>query len=170
MANRYLATYLNDHLAGSLAAVELLEHLESAYAATNLASFFGALRTEISADRKELQHLMDRLDVPESRPRKLSGWLTGKITDIKLRLDDNARGPLRLLESLEVLGLGIHGKLALWRALSSAADSSPSLQGFDYARFAGRAEEQRWRVEVVRLEAAKTAFSGCREVFETLTQ
>jgi|RhiMetdeSRZDD1v2_1073273.scaffolds.fasta_scaffold609614_2 hypothetical protein len=31
MANKYLATYLNDHLAGSVAAIELLEHLEAAY-------------------------------------------------------------------------------------------------------------------------------------------
>jgi hypothetical protein len=164
MTNGYLATYLNDHLAGSLAAIELLEHLESAYASTKLASFFGELRTEISADRQELQRLMARLDITESRPRKLSAWLTGKITEVKLRLDDSARGPLRLLESLEVLGLGIHGKLALWHALDAAADASPSLQGVDYERLAQRAEEQRWRVEVVRLETAKTAFSDSREV------
>jgi hypothetical protein len=164
MANEYLATYLNDHLAGSLAAIELLEHLETAYAATHLASFFVELRREISADRQELQRLMDRLEVSESRPRKLSAWLTGKLTEIKLRFDDSPCGALRLLESLEVLGLGIHGKLALWRALGAAADSSPALQGFDYEGLAQRAEEQRWRVEVVRLEAAKTAFTNASGV------
>ena len=94
----------------------------------------------------------------------MSAWLVGKVTELKLRLDDSARGPLRLLESLEVLGLGIHGKLALWRALDAAADSSPELEGFDYERLAQRAEEQRWRIEVVRLEAAKAAFIDTSEV------
>jgi hypothetical protein len=125
MANEYLATYLNDHLAGSLAAVELLEHLEAAYAETTLASFFAEVRSDISVDRKELQRLMICLRVTESRPRKVSAWLVGKVTELKIRLDDGARGPLRLLESLEVLGLGIHGKLGLWRALDAAAHSSP---------------------------------------------
>ena len=159
MANDYLRTYLNDHLAGSLAALDLLEHLEAVYTETGLASFFVELRRDISADRNELQRLMNRLQLDESRPRKVSAWLTGKFTELKLRLDDSSRGPLRLLESLEVLGLGIHGKLALWRALGAAADSSPALRGFDYERLTRRAEEQRWRVEVVRLEAAKAAFT-----------
>jgi hypothetical protein len=34
MANEHLAAYLNDHLAGSVAAVELLEDLEKAHAGT----------------------------------------------------------------------------------------------------------------------------------------
>jgi hypothetical protein len=53
--------------------------------------------------------------------------------------------------------------LALWRALNAAADVSPELQGLlDYERMAQRAEEQRCRVEVVRLEAAKAAFAAAR--------
>lgn len=163
MDNEYLATYLNDHLAGSVAAIELLEHLEAAYADTTIARFFTELRGEIAADRRELRGLMDRLHVAESRPRKVSAWLTEKVTELKLRLDDSARGPLRLLESLEVVGLGIHGKLALWRALSAAAEVSPGLSGLiDYERMAQRAKEQRRRVEVVRLEAAKAAFAAAR--------
>jgi hypothetical protein len=118
---------------------------------------------------------MNRLQVDESRPRKVSAWLIGKFTELKLRVDDSSHGPLRLLESLEVLGLGIYGKLALWRALGAAADSSPVLRGFDYERLTQRAEEQRWRVEVVRLEAAKAAFrhtfnitcSPCSPEFKT---
>jgi hypothetical protein len=166
MTNDYLRTYLNDHLAGSLVAIDLLEQLEATYTDTGLASFFAELRRDISADRKELRRLINSLGVTESRPRKVSAWLTGKVTELKLRLDDSARGPLRLLESLEVLGLGIHGKLALWGALGAAADSSPALQGLDYGRLAPRAEKQRSRVEVVRLEAAKAAFTDTSKVIK----
>jgi hypothetical protein len=60
----------------------------------------------------------------------------------------------RLLESLEVVGLGIHGKLALWQALKTAAEELPPLRGpVDYERLTRRAEEQRRRIEIVRLEA-----------------
>jgi hypothetical protein len=93
----------------------------------------------------------------------VSAWLTVKFIEVKLRFDDSARGPLRLLESLETVGLGIHGKLAMWHALNAAADNSPTLEGLvDYERLAQRAEEQRRCVEVVRLEAAKAAFAAER--------
>jgi hypothetical protein len=158
--NQYLATYLIDHLAGSVAALDLLENLKAAYADTALANFFAQLQTDIEADRKELQALIDRLHIVESKPRKVMAWLTEKFVELKLRLDDKARGPLRLLESLEAVGLGIQGKLAMWHALNVAAADSSSLQGLvDYERLAQRAEEQRRRLEVVRLEAAKAAFA-----------
>jgi hypothetical protein len=74
-----------------------------------------------------------------------------------LRLDDPARGALRLFEELEALSLGIEGKRSLWVALSAAAKDAPSLQLLDYERLASRAEEQRSRVEAKRLEAARKA-------------
>ena len=163
MTNQYLATYLIDHLAGSVAALELLEELKATYADTALTNFFTQLQTDIAADREELQTLMDRLQIVENQPRKVIAWLAEKSIALKLRVDDNARGPLRLLESLETVGLGIHGKLAMWHALNVAAADFPPLQGLvDYERLAQRAEEQRRRVEVVRLEAAKAAFAAER--------
>ena len=96
-----LAIYLIDHLAGSVAAaIQLLEDVETAYADTPLAPFFVELRTDITADRRQLQGLMDRLKIVESRPRKISAWLTEKFIELKLRVDDSARGSLRLLASL----------------------------------------------------------------------
>ncbi len=159
MAHKYLATYLNDHLAGSVAAVELLKHLETVYPGTEMARFFATLRDDIAADRQQLERLMHSLQIFESRPRKTNAWIAGKFTELKLRLDDRARGPLRLLESLEAIALGIHGKLALWHALSAAASVNSALRGIlDYERLQRRAEEQRQAVEILRLEAAKAAF------------
>ena len=163
MNNQYLATYLIDHLAGSVAALELLEELKATYADTALTNFFTQLQTDIAADREELKTLMDRLQIVESKPRKVIAWLAEKSIALKLRVDDNACGPLRLLESLEAVGLGIHGKLGMWRCLNAATQNFPTLQSLvDYERLARRAEDQRRRVEVVRLEAAKAAFAAAR--------
>ena len=159
MADEHIATYLNDHLAGSVAALELLEHLEAAHSGTPLERFFAELRADVAADQQELEGLMGRLDIAESRTRKTSAWLAEKITELKLRLDDPAGGDLRLLESLEVVAVGIDGKRALWLALAAVAEEAPGLRLVDYQRLEQRATEQRRRVEVVRLEAAKRALS-----------
>jgi hypothetical protein len=158
MANKHLATYLSDHLAGSTVALELLTHLEKAHADTATAGLLTELHADIEADRQELEALMERLHVAESSPRKVMGWLTERITQLKLRLDDPSDGAFRLLESLEVLALGIEGKQGLWKALAAVAMHMPELQGMDYERLTQRAEDQRGRVEGMRLEAAKEAF------------
>jgi hypothetical protein len=74
MANEHLATYLNDHLAGSTVAIELLEDLERE--GTGITRSLAELRADIEADRKELKSLIARLGISESRTRKVSGWLT----------------------------------------------------------------------------------------------
>lgn len=103
MPDEHLAKYLNDHLAGSVAALELLEHLEATYAKSELVNFFKQLRADITADRDELEDVMRRLDIGESSARKASAWLAEKMAELKLRLDDPKAGSLRLFESLEAL-------------------------------------------------------------------
>jgi hypothetical protein len=132
MADKDIATYLNDHLAGATVALELLEHLEAAHAGTGVGQLAAELRADVATDRQELEKLMSRLHVAESRTRKVMAWLTEKVTETKLRLEDPAGGALRLLEALEVLSLGIEGKRSLWRALAAAAKDSPALQVTDY--------------------------------------
>jgi hypothetical protein len=157
MADDHLAIYLNDHLAGSVVAVELLQHLERAYSGQSVQQFAAELRSDIEDDRRELQSLMGRLNVAESRARQATAWLAEKMTMVKLRLDDWAGGDFRLFEALEALSLGIEGKRALWVALSDAAAAAPSLRQLDYARLVQRAVDQRTRVETLRLETARTA-------------
>lgn len=157
MADEHIATYLNDHLAGSEAALELLEFIKAEQDGTSLERFIAELRADIVADRQELEVLMVRLSVSQSRTRRATAWLGEKVTEIKLHLDDLAGGPLRMLEALEALALGIHGKWSLWQALAAAAEDAPALLVLDYKRLIERAEDQRLRVEALRLETARKA-------------
>jgi hypothetical protein len=157
MAKEHLAIYLNDHLAGAVMAIELLENLERE--GMGIARALAEIRADIEADRKELQGFMERLGVSQSRTRKVSGWLTEMAARIKMSVDDKAEGSLRLLESLEAVAIGIHGKLALWLALSAASEISAELRGVDYESLAKRAQDQRQRVEMLRLQAAKAALA-----------
>ena len=158
MPNESLTTYLNDHLAGSVVALELLDHLAEDGARTAEAATLADVQADIAADRQELEAFMARLGIAVSGPRKASGWLVEKLSQIKLHLDDAGDGALRRLEALETLSLGIAGKQGLWHALAAAAEA-PELNGLDYARLGRRAETQRGVVERLRLHAAKDALS-----------
>jgi hypothetical protein len=160
MSAEHLAVYLNDHLAGASAALELLSHIEERHPNTDAARLAVELRAEISEDVQTLKGVIERAGIAESRPRQAAAWITTKIAELKLRLDDRSDGSLSLFESLEALSLGIEGKQALWNALAAAAAAAPALQGTDYARLKQRAEDQRRRVERQRLDAARAALGS----------
>ncbi len=160
MANESLATYLNDHLAGSVVALELLDHLEEDGAGTAEASLLAGVHADIAADRQELDAFMVQLGITVSAPRKATGWLVEKLSELKLHLDDAGDGALRRLEALETISLGIAGKAALWHALAAAADQAPELGGLDYPRLGQRAAAQRAVVESLRLCAAQEALGA----------
>ena len=153
MPNDHLTTYLNDHLAGSTAALELLEHLERADA--ELAGFARDLRRDIEDDRGELEALIAKLGSSPSVLRQAAAWVTEKVARLKLSADDPVGDTLKRLEALEAVAIGIHGKSLLWRVLQSV----PAAAGPDYAALISRAEEQKGRVEAARLSAARAAFA-----------
>jgi hypothetical protein len=159
MSNEHLTTYLHDHQAGSVVALELLEHLEQAHAGSELAGLFARLREDILADRAELDALIGRVGGSAGTVRAAVGWLGEKAARLKLRLDDSSGGDFRLLEATELVAVGIEGKRGLWAALAEVSASVPELRGPDYVRLIGRAVEQRQRIERVRLDAARSALA-----------
>ena len=157
MADDHLATYLNDHLAGSTIAIEHLEDLEAA--AKDIAPALAEVRADIESDRNELQELMRGLDIAESLTRRAGAWIAEKGARLKMVADDQKSGALRRLEGLEAVALGIDGKLALWRALNAVAENAPALRALDFDRLTERAVNQRERVEALRLDAARAALA-----------
>jgi hypothetical protein len=150
-ANERLAIYLNDHLAGSVIALEMLDDLAGD---PELAD----LRREILADRDVLERLMSRTGAEISQPRQAAAWLTEKLGDVKLYLDDPDQGALRRLEMLEVVTMGIFGKESLWASLQASMPGNPLLQTEDFTALRLRAQQQRERIEPLRLAAARAAF------------
>ena len=156
MSKEHLSIYLNDHLAGANVALEILDHLASE--ASDWSSLLAALKTEIEEDREQLLAVMARHGIEESRVRKAGGWLAEFLAEFKLEVDDDSEGPLRRLERLEALAIGIEGKIALWRALHAAAGGD--LKEMDYERLTQRGRDQRTRIEALRLEAARAALAA----------
>src|SRR5438445_511959 len=84
MANHHAATYLNDHLAGSVVAIELLATLERTNAGTDLSQFAAKLKADITEDRQVLEALMKQLHIGVSTSRKAMAWVAearGSLAD-----------------------------------------------------------------------------------------
>lgn len=157
MATTAIITYLNDHLGGAAAGVQLLDRLIDTAGTPETAKFFAGIRGEVEEDRATLEDLIRRLGGSTSGVREVSGWLASKVTGLKLRFDNPSGGTLERLEAIEALVLGIHGKTRLWRALEAVQPVFPELQAMDLKALEKRAEDQHARVEVRRLEASRLA-------------
>lgn len=157
MSAKALDIYLNDHLGGSRAGLQLLESLIESAPDAKSRDVLGGLRAEIAADRDVLEEIIRRVSGGPSLVREVGGWVGEKVTQLKLMIDDPSNGSLHRFEALELLGLGIEGKSSLWRALSVVASAVPDLAGINFADLVRRAADQRGRVEAMRTEAAREA-------------
>ena len=149
-----IETYLKDHYAGGIGALQLIEHSIETHAGTALATFFAELHDDIKADHDQLHKLMTALGFADSDARNAGAWLAEKFSRAKLGFSGG--DGLRLLQTLESLTLGITGKRLLWRALYEIRQSSPVLQRTDFEFLEQRAIEQSNRVEIKRLETARS--------------
>ena len=149
-----LTSYLNDHLAGSVGALELVDRLLETYEGKPLQFFFQELRGDIQEDQEKLQELIQKLGATESAVRKAGAWLVEKFSRAKMPLGRSSEEEIGLFLALEALALGISGKRFLWHALEAASKVVPQLARLDYVGLEKRAKEQGDRVEAKRLEMA----------------
>ena len=153
-----LADYLNDHLSGSVGALEMLDRMIEASAGKPLERFLRDLRADIGSDQEQLKELMQKLGVSESATRKAGAWIAEKLTRPKIDLGDGSADEIGVFLGFEALLLGITGKRSLWRALQAASRTVPALARLDYSGLEKRAIEQCERVEARRLEMARAVF------------
>jgi hypothetical protein len=155
MSRDGLAIYLNDHLAGSVGAVELAERLIEQNEGTAVARTLAEVLAEIREEQQVLRDLIAALDSREHPIKQAGAWLAEKAARVKL--GDTGGTALARMEALESLAVGIQGKIALWRALQRVAGGHPALAGLDLVKLERQAREQFERVEERRLEAAAEA-------------
>lgn len=142
--NDSLTTYLQDHQAGE-----------------PMGQFAAQLLAEIEAERDVLARLTEHVGGVAGGVKEWGACLAEKVGRLKLKHGE-ADG-LGTFEALEFLVVGIHGKLALWRALSVVAGCDSRLQGTDFDQLAARAESQRDRVDQRRLTCARSALCATKE-------
>jgi len=152
-----LDSYLNDHLAGSISALELIAHWVEVHKGEALGSFFVETEREIKADQDTLRDVMRTLSVEESKMRQAGAWVAEKLGRARLIIAGDEPGSLGLVLTLEGLIMGVTGKKLLWRALAAA--KLPRLKNYNFEQLQGRAEQQIERIEAERISAVRQVFA-----------
>jgi hypothetical protein len=107
-----LATYLENHLAGAAAAIDVLGAIRDQHAGELLGQFAIGMLAEVEADNAVLKSLAAKTGGGSSSLKGVSAWVAEKVSRLKLKR--GASDGLGTFEALEFLALGIQGKLALW--------------------------------------------------------
>jgi len=158
-AHTRLSTYLNDHLAGSTGATEIVRRAIKSNRGSSYAPVLERLFTEIEEDRAALRDVMRRMDVAEDPIKHAAAWTMDKAGRLKLNGQLLGYSPLSRLIELEALALGVTGKMSLWISLRTAFADDPRLEGVDLEELAKRARDQRQQLERVRRKAAVEALT-----------
>ena len=149
---------MNDHLAGAVAALELLADLREQHKDEPLGNVFGTLKVDIDADKEQLREVMRSLGIEESTIRQTGAWAAEKVARARLKIAGDQPG---LVLALEGLIMGINGNRMLWRSLGVA--NLLNLSKWDFETLQRRAEDQIERAEAARIQAAQRAFRGASD-------
>jgi hypothetical protein len=159
MERKMLAIYLNDHLAGSVVGEALAKRIARQNVGNQYGRGVADIAREIKDDQATLREVMEAVG---ARPKQVR-LAMARLVELGTRLKPNGRlvgySPLSRVLELEGLVMGITGKLELWRSMDVLEEES-TVRGFDFGRLAGRAEDQRDRVEALRVKAAQEALAG----------
>jgi hypothetical protein len=153
-----LHIYLQDHLAGATFGLQLIQRCQRNNDGSELAEPLAKLTAEIAEDRRTLQEIMRDVGAEASRTKVAAGWALEKVRRLKPNGKLFEYTPLARFVELESLEIGISGKKAMWRALENVASQYQRLARHDFPALAERAGGQLARIEVLRLDAARTAF------------
>ncbi|HEU0101923.1 MAG TPA: hypothetical protein VFR07_06335 [Mycobacteriales bacterium] len=149
-----LAIYVNDHLMGASAGLELFRRAAGNHRGTPLGDALERLTAEVERDREALLATARDLGVTVRRYKLLAGWAAEKAGRLKPNGHLVTRAPLSDLVELEGLRLGVQGKEAGWLSLRQVAGRYPALDPAELDRLVARARDQAAELEALRQQCA----------------
>lgn len=155
-----LGIYLNDHLAGATAGVDLFRRAAGAHRGSQVGETLDRLAAEVAEDRGSLQDMMAALGIPIRRYKLYAAWAAEKVGRLKLNGSLLERSPLSSVVELEGMRLGVEGKASGWRTLRTVADHDGRLDADRLDALLARARRQADTLEELRVHAAAEVFSG----------
>jgi hypothetical protein len=155
---KFLATYVQDHYAGSTGGLELAKSAANANAGTEFGAPLTRLATEIAEDRDALKRIMGRLEVSPAPIKAALAWGAEKARRLKPNGQLRGYSPLSRVVEIEALITGVSGKLSGWRALTAVAPTDARLDAAQLADLEARAEDQLSRLHDLRDRGAVIAF------------
>lgn len=152
-----IAAYLQTHLAGSRAGVDLFGRSAKAQFDPAIGQALREIQREVIAEREQLQQIMDLFDVSENLVRSAAARLTERVSRLKPNGSLLHRTPLTDLVELEALRIAVSGKQAGWEALLAIEDLVPELDRTQLEQLAEQGRSQLDRLADLHTTAARAA-------------
>lgn len=156
---RALTAYLNEHLAGSVAGLDLMERLCRAEAAAKYELPLTRIKSEVEDEQALVRQFIADLGGSESVVAKAAAWMSEKVTAVMLGAGDRANESLRLFEALEALSLGFWGRRSLWKTLGQLQEKGLLREAVRCEALARRADRHLEELEEIRLRASLDALT-----------
>jgi hypothetical protein len=154
-----LPGYLNDHLAGAAAGIQLAERCRDRDPESELGHVLQTLLIEIRHDREVLERVIRVLGGSPNTIKRATALGAERMSSLRMSLPvigPGSRESARL-EEIEVLSLGIEGKRLMWAALAQLSSTDERLSEFPFPDLKRQARSQRDRLERFRLRLAAEA-------------
>ena len=149
MSDRELGIYVNDHLTGSKGGLELARRASANATDRERASMWRDLANEIAEERETLIRIREKIDAKPNLPKYALAWAGEKLGRLKTNGHLVRQSELGQMLELEMLLLGVTGKLSMWKALQRLED--PRFEEINFEWLIERAESQRHRLERYRI-------------------
>ena len=156
--SKAITTYLNDHLAGATAALDLLSTVRGHAPTTTFEGIIDGVTAEIEQDRDVLLGIAGRVDADTGVVKQAAAKVAQKALQLKSSNAVTGNEDFSRLLELEALCIGIMGKRAGWLSLQAA--NHHALTDVDFGRLIARADDQYARLETYRVKAAAAALAA----------
>ncbi|MFP5212596.1 MAG: hypothetical protein ACLGPL_04380 [Acidobacteriota bacterium] len=153
----HLTTYLNDHLAGSVAGIELAKRCRSSNRDSELGTFLDKVVSVLKDGQDKLRELLAAFGGTESYVKQLGAWTVEKVSRLKLNDSILTYSDLSRLIELETLMVAMHAQVRMWKVLDAARSGDPRLAGIDFLRIREQVEGLLEKIEEYHLQAGKIA-------------
>jgi hypothetical protein len=156
----YLAIYMNDQLALGVLWREIARRSSRSNHGTETGRALADVANAIAEDVETFEQLMRRLDIPRQPAKPVLAMAGERLGRLKLNGRLRGYSPLSRFEELDLLVMGIDGKVVLWTNLRDHADLGARLPDVDFDALIERARDQRSRLEPFHARAGRAALAG----------
>jgi len=160
MSDRLLSIYLNDHLAGLTAGVELAERCRGNNPGEPLRTLLTEVHDGFDRERDQVRELLQRLDASEDPVKQGAAWVAEKFGRLKANGALVGYSDLSRVLELEALIVLAEGSYMLWESLAQRHFHDPRRAPLDLTVLQASAGQRLEKLRVQHRVAVARAFVG----------
>jgi hypothetical protein len=165
--DQLLAIYLKDQHALGIGWRELAGRAARRSRGASLGAALQQVHSGISADVATFEQIMRSLEIEPSKTKTALARVGERAARFKLNGRLVQHSPLSRFEELDVLVMGLDGKVTLWTTLRDGARLGERLPWVDFGELIDRAHSQRAALEPFHRAAARDALARREPVLRT---